>query len=219
MFLHPTDAMYGDMGMVSELDIVVFLSKSGSSEELLSLLPHVKAKGARLVCVTSNPSSHMALQCGLHIHLPLLRELCPFDLAPVTSTTLQMIFGNTCAAVVMKLKSVSLMDVAQNHPADALGGRITLTAEAVMHHRSELAICSPKDSLSTVLFELSRRGFGCVLITDMQSCLLGILTDGDLRRALNKYGRDAMNRPLSSLVSSQLGTSIFYNTIEPYSSS
>ena len=125
-FLNPTDALHGDIGIVGPRDIVVLLSKSGSTEEILRLVPCSRAKGAYLVGITCLKSSNLGKICDLHVCLPLERELCPFDLAPVTSTTIQMLFGDTVAIALMQAKNMTKEQYALNHPAGRIGKRLIL---------------------------------------------------------------------------------------------
>lgn len=120
-YLSPVDALHGDIGVVSSADVVILISKSGSSEELLRLVPCVRSKGAYLVSVTSVEGNPLASACDMNVHLPLERELCPFDLAPVTSAAVQMVFGDTVAVALMAAKNLSKEEYASNHPAGRIG--------------------------------------------------------------------------------------------------
>lgn len=126
VFLSPTDALHGDIGIVGPEDIVVVFSKSGATEELVKLVPYARAKGAYLVGVSSFTESPLAKLCDMHVYLPLERELCPFDLAPVTSTAIQMLFGDTVAIALMQAKNLTREEYALNHPAGRIGKRLIL---------------------------------------------------------------------------------------------
>lgn len=200
VFLNPTDALHGDIGIVGENDIIVMFSKSGSTEEVLKLVPYAKAKGAKIIGVSSVPTSKMAQVCDMHVTLPLQRELCPFDLAPVTSTAIQMLFGDTCAVAIMQAKNLTKDEYAMNHPAGRIGKRLILRVCDVMKPVEQLPLCGPSDKLVNVLVELSSKGCGCVLVVDTAKHLLGTFTDGDLRRALNAKGGSVLELPMSELM-------------------
>lgn len=129
VFLSPTNALHGDIGIVGPKDIVVVFSKSGATEELFKLVPCVRAKGAYIVGVSSHNESMVAEFCDMHVYLPLERELCPFDLAPVTSTAIQMLFGDTVAIALMQAKNLTREEYAMNHPAGRIGKRLTLRVQ------------------------------------------------------------------------------------------
>ena len=183
--LPPTNALHGDIGIINPADLLIMLSKSGESDELLSLVPIAKQRQVKTVAWVSNPNSRLAKLCDLSMHLPLEKELCPFDLAPMTSSALQLIFGDILSAALMKSKSFSLDEYAQNHPAGAIGKKATLKVRDLMLTGDLLPICLPEISLQEALIELSRKRCGCILIAKNER-LLGIFTDGDLRRALQQ---------------------------------
>merc|ERR1719265_1705115 len=132
-------------------------SKSGSTTELLTLIPYARAKGATLVGVSSNAKSKLATETDMHVMLPLERELCPFDLAPVTSTAIQMLFGDTCAVAIMQAKSLTMDQYAMNHPAGRIGKRLILRVRDVMKPGKDLPVCAPSDLLMNTLVELSSK--------------------------------------------------------------
>lgn len=186
-FLNPTDALHGDIGIVGPCDVVVLFSKSGSTEELLRLVPCARAKGAYLVGVTCLKSSNLGKLCDMHVCLPLERELCPFDLAPVTSTTIQMVFGDTVAIALMQAKNMTKEQYALNHPAGRIGKRLILKVRDVMKKENEVPICKEGDLIMEQLVELTGKGCGCLIVVDDSHHLLGTFTDGDLRRTLKAY--------------------------------
>ena len=201
MFLRPTDALHGDIGIMKADDILVLMSKSGNSEELITLIPYALAKGVRLIGVTSNGTSEIATRSHYHVFLPLERELCPFDLAPVTSTAIQMLFGDTCAVAIMLGKGLTKVDYAKNHPAGRIGKRLILRIEDLMKKFEDLPLCSPDDTLMNALPALNEKGFGCILVVNECRELLGTFTDGDLRRSLARHGGGLFSMTMNSLVS------------------
>ncbi|CAH9061090.1 unnamed protein product [Cuscuta epithymum] len=186
--LSPLDALHGDIGILATQDLLVMLSKSGSTEELVRLVPFVKAKGVFLISVTSvKPNSLMSVS-DLSVHLPLERELCPFDLAPVTSTAIQMVFGDTVAIALMAARNLSRDDYAANHPAGRIGKSLIFKVRDVMKRNKELPVCNEGDLIMDQLVELTSKGCGCLLVIDCDYHLLGTFTDGDLRRTLKASG-------------------------------
>ncbi|XP_078440150.1 sugar isomerase (SIS) family protein [Wolffia australiana] len=187
-FLSPVDALHGDIGVVSSSDILVLLSKSGSSEELLRLAPCLRSRGAFLVSITSVEDNPLAAVCDMNVHLPLERELCPFDLAPVTSAAVQMVFGDTVAVALMAAKKLKKEEYAANHPAGRIGKSLIFKVKDVMKKRGELPVCREGDLIMDQLVELTSKGCGCLLVIEDNDRLIGTFTDGDLRRTLKAYG-------------------------------
>lgn len=195
VFLSPQDALHGDIGIIGRQDLLVCFSKSGATEELIRLVPFARAKGARLVSITSQPGSELEAVCDLAVHLPLERELCPFDLAPVTSTAIQMVFGDTAAIALMQANHLTRDQYAMNHPAGRIGKRLILRVADVMISNGKVPVVPPSTLMPEVLVELTSKGCGCVLVADEELRLVGIFTDGDLRRTLQQCGaegRDVM---------------------------
>ncbi|KAM7254353.1 hypothetical protein ACFE04_032035 [Oxalis oulophora] len=183
-FISPVDAQHGDIGTMSENDVIVMFSKSGNTQELLDLVPSAKSKKAFLVAVTSVEGNVLAGMCHMNVHLPLQRELCPFDLAPVTSTAIQMVFGDTVAIALMEAKNLSKEEYATNHPAGRIGKRLIFKVKDVMLKKDELPLCREGDLIVDQIVELSSKQCGCLLVIDEGHRLIGTFTDGDLRRTL-----------------------------------
>lgn len=199
-FLSPANALHGDIGFVSPNDVFICFSKSGASQELLDILPHIQKRGATTIAVVSAPNSKLAKACELSIILPVEREICPYDLAPTTSTAAQLIFGDCLAVALMQAKQFTMADFAANHPGGLLGRKITLKVADLMLKGDEIPLCRPSDPLMDVLHELSVKRCGCLLVADKDLRLEGIFTDGDLRRAIQSKGPDALRMPLSELM-------------------
>lgn len=200
LYLPPMNALHGDIGIVSEKDVLICISKSGGSEELLSLVPYAQKKGAKTVAWVSSPQAKLLAACDVGIHLPLNKELCPFDLAPTTSTAIQLIFGDVLSVALMKAKKFSLDDYALNHPAGVIGKKISLTVEELMLKGEGLPLCKPTDVLRDALVTLTNKRCGCLLVVDEKSHLLGIFTDGDLRRALQKNPDVVLEKTMETLM-------------------
>ncbi|KAJ6814400.1 putative arabinose 5-phosphate isomerase [Iris pallida] len=187
-FLSPVDALHGDLGSLFPADLLVLLSKSGSSAELLSLVPCARAKGATLISLTSVPDNPLASLCDSNVHLPLLREACPFGLAPVTSTAVQMIFGDTVIAAIMRARGLTRDEYAANHPAGRIGKSLIFKVRDVMRRDGDVPVCREGDMIMDQLTELTSKGCGCLLVVDDGNRLVGTFTDGDLRRTLKASG-------------------------------
>lgn len=199
-FLSPTNAMHGDIGIVTPKDIFIFFSKSGESDELQLMIPFLRNKGVPLIAIVNNAASRLAKACDLSVVLPLEAELCPFDLVPTVSAITQMVFGDVLAVALMAKKNFTLVDYAKNHPAGRIGRRLTLKVKDLMVPLNKLPLCLPGDKLVDILVELSNKSCGCVLMTDGDRKLLGIFTDGDLRRSLQAHGSAALERSVDALM-------------------
>ena len=202
-FLPPMNALHGDIGVLSKEDILICMSKSGESQELIDLLPYVHQRGVKTVAWVSNPHSRLFRRCNDAIHLPLDKELCPFDLAPTTSTAVQLIFGDVLAMALMKEKKFSLEEYAQNHPAGSIGKKILLKVEDLMLMGKELPICKEEDVLSDAILELTEKQCGCILVVDQGFSLQGVFTDGDLRRAFTQGSKEILEKKMGELMTRQ----------------
>lgn len=199
-YLSPTNAVHGDLGILSAKDVFVMLSKSGETEELLHLIPSLRNKNVKIVAIVSNGGSRLAKAADFTITLPMEKELCPFDLAPTTSTVIQMIFGDVLTIALMRLHNFSIDEYALNHPAGRIGKRITTKVQDIMLSGTSVPLCKPHDKLVDILVELSNKRCGCLLVVDEGMILKGIFTDGDLRRALQKQGAAVLDIPIQQLM-------------------
>ena len=199
-FLSPANALHGDIGFVTQDDLFLCLSKSGGSQELLDLLPHIQKRRAYTIAVVSQMESPLARAADLSVFLPVQRELCPHDLAPTTSTVAQLIFGDCLAVALMRAKHFSIEDFAANHPAGFLGRKITLKVSDLMLKGKDIPLCKAESRLIDVLHELSAKRCGCLLAVDEHFHLKGIFTDGDLRRAIQTQGPEALQMPISTFM-------------------
>lgn len=200
-FLSSVDALHGDLGMLDKKDLFVILSKSGESDELLRLVPFVRNKNVKTVAWVSKEESRLSKACDFVAHLPLERELCPFNLAPTTSPALQMLYGDLLAVALMKVNGVTANDFAENHPAGRIGKRLTYRVRDVMLTGENIPLCHQQDRVLDLLVPLSDKRCGCLLIHDGSHRLLGIFTDGDLRRCLLQGGSAAMETPVEQFMS------------------
>ncbi len=198
--LSPTNFLHGDLGVMTSEDLLVLISKSGETEELLTLLPFARKRKVRVLAIVSNMHSRLAKEADLSISLPVEKELCPFDLAPTTSTEVQLIFGDALAIALMRAKGFSLSEYALNHPSGSIGKKATLSVSDVMMANERVPFCRPQDRLVDVLVELSNKKCGCLIVADEKQKLLGIFTDGDLRRALQSQGASVLEKKMENLM-------------------
>jgi len=200
LYLPPMNALHGDIAIVGKEDLVICISKSGESEELLSLVPFVQKREAKTLAWVSNRSCRLLKACDAGIYLPIGKELCPFDLAPTTSTAVQLIFGDVLAVGLMKAKQFSLDEYAHNHPGGSIGKKATLRVHDLMLRADLLPLCYQEEPLREALFKLSEKRCGCVLIVDDKKRLKGIFTDGDLRRLFQTNQSPPLENPISSVM-------------------
>ncbi|MBW5411600.1 KpsF/GutQ family sugar-phosphate isomerase [Pseudomonas sp. MAG002Y] len=185
-FVHPAEASHGDMGMITQADIVLALSNSGSTPEIVTLLPLIKRLGITLISMTGNPLSPLAQAATVNLDAGVAKEACPLNLAPTSSTTASLVLGDALAIALLDARGFTAEDFAFSHPGGALGRRLLLKVEHVMHSGKELPQVPRGTSLSGALLEMSQKGLGMTIVTEPDGRLAGIFTDGDLRRALDR---------------------------------
>ncbi|MCB1114281.1 MAG: KpsF/GutQ family sugar-phosphate isomerase [Chlamydiia bacterium] len=200
LFLPPVDSLHGDIGLVHPGDFVFLLSKGGESEELLSMIPFLRNRGAHTIAIVCDENSRLAKASDEAIKLPFSKELCPFGMAPTISTTSQLLFGDILTVAVMREKKITADDFTANHPAGKLGKRALMTVKDLMLKGDKIPLAKPDQKLLDVLVELSNKQAGSVLVKDPNHTLLGIFTDGDLRRALQTHGEKVLSQPISALM-------------------
>ena len=184
-YVHPGEAGHGDLGMITEDDVVLALSYSGESDELLMLLPVLKRQGNTLIAMTGRPQSSLALAADVHLDVSVPAEACPLALAPTSSTTASLAMGDALAVALLDARGFTADDFARSHPAGSLGRRLLLHITDVMHSGDELPRVDAGASLSEALVEMSRKRLGMTAVVDADNRLIGLFTDGDLRRALD----------------------------------
>ncbi len=200
LYLHPTNFLHGDIGILSSDDCVILLSKSGETEELLSLVPFIRKRGAKLIALVSNRQSRLAHHADVVLELPVEKELCPFDLAPTISTEVQLLFGDVLAMALMKHKGFTLASYGENHPSGTIGKKATIKVGQIMMQGEALPFCLPSQTLQEILPEFSSKRLGCILVIDEQKKFQGIYTDGDLRRSLQALGSEVMQKTIGELM-------------------
>ncbi|AJC47953.1 KpsF/GutQ family sugar-phosphate isomerase [Xanthomonas sacchari] len=184
-FVHPGEAGHGDLGMITDADVVLALSYSGESDEILMLLPVLKRQGNAVIAMTGRAQSTLAREADLHLDVSVPAEACPLDLAPTSSTTASLALGDALAVALLDARGFTADDFARSHPAGSLGRRLLLHITDVMHRGDELPKVREDASLSEALVEMSRKRLGMTAVVDADDRLLGLFTDGDLRRALD----------------------------------
>jgi arabinose-5-phosphate isomerase len=187
-FMHPGEASHGDLGMITPHDIVVAISYSGESEEILTVLPLIKRRGAAVIAITGRPQSTLAREADVHLDAAVEKEACPLNLAPTASTTATLALGDALAVALLDARGFQSEDFAQYHPGGALGRRLLVHVADIMRKGDQLPRSRPGDLLlPTALDEMSRKGIGMTAVVDERDRLLGIFTDGDLRRYLERH--------------------------------
>jgi len=185
-FVHPAEASHGDMGMITASDVVLALSNSGTTSEIVTLLPLIKRLDIPLISMTGNPQSVLAQSATVSLDAGVEKEACPLNLAPTSSTTVTLVLGDALALALLEARGFTPEDFAFSHPGGALGRRLLLKVEHVMHSGDELPAVSRGVPLREALLEMTRKSLGMTLILDTDGTLAGIFTDGDLRRALDR---------------------------------
>ncbi len=185
-FLHPAEASHGDIGMITAGDVVVALSNSGETAELITILPVIKRLGVPLVALTGNRASTLARYATVTLDVSVPAEACPLNLAPTASTTAALAMGDALAVAVLEARGFTEQDFARSHPAGNLGRRLLMHVDEVMRRGTELPSVGPETLLSAGLLEMSRKGLGMTTVVDDSGQVLGIFTDGDLRRTLDR---------------------------------
>ncbi len=210
-FVHPAEASHGDLGMITAHDVFIALSYSGESQELLTIVPVIKRQGAKLISLTGNPQSSLALAADAHLNGAVDKEACPMGLAPTTSTTAALALGDALAMALLDAKGFGVEDFARSHPGGSLGRRLLTHVYDIMHSGAGIPFVRANATLAEAILEMSRKGLGMTAIVDDAQHVLGIYTDGDLRRTLEK--NVDFNATLVSTVMSKHPRSIAPNAL------
>lgn len=193
LFLHPVDAIHGDLGRIVKGDVVVAVSNSGDTEELLALVPQVKRLASPLVALTGNPRSALAGAADVNLDVSIREEACPLGLAPTASTTAALAMGDALAMALLERRGFTVDDFAVLHPGGKLGKKL-LRVEDVMHRGEEIPRVLPETRMKDVLFEMTRKRLGLTTVTEAGGRLVGIISDGDLRRQMERHGYTLLDR-------------------------
>jgi arabinose-5-phosphate isomerase len=198
-FLHPAEAGHGDLGMITRGDAVLALSNSGETPELIVLLPHLKRLGVPLIVLTGRPDSTLGRAAGVVLDVSVAEEACPLNLAPTASTTATLAMGDALAVSVLEARGFTRHDFAMSHPGGALGRKLLLHVEDLMRTGDAVPRVAPDAPLSAGLLEMSRKGLGMTVVVDATQRILGVFTDGDLRRTLDRQ-LDVHATPMSAVM-------------------
>ena len=198
-FMHPAEASHGDLGMITDQDLLLAISYSGETDEVVTILPVVKRIGARLLSITGNPRSTMATAADVHLDVSVAVEACPLNLAPTASTTATLAMGDALAVALLKKRGFTAEDFARSHPSGSLGKRLLLRVADVMHTGNRVPAVNTSVTLRDALLEMTDKGLGMTAIVDDQHRILGIFTDGDLRRTLDE-GADIRKTLISDVM-------------------
>ncbi|HVS26104.1 MAG TPA: KpsF/GutQ family sugar-phosphate isomerase [Burkholderiales bacterium] len=185
-FVHPAEASHGDLGMVTREDVLIALSNSGESAELLTIVPILKRQGAKLISITGNPRSSLAVEADVHLDATVAEEACPLGLAPTASTTAALALGDALAVVLLDARGFGIEDFARSHPGGALGRKLLTHVRDVMRTGDAMPVVSENATFPQAILEMSKKGMGMTAVLNTRQRVVGIFTDGDLRRALEK---------------------------------
>ena len=198
-YLHPAEGIHGDLGMVTEGDVVIALSNSGETGEVLHILPSLRRIGAKLIAMVGNPNSTLAKNSDIVLNVGVTREACPLGLAPTSSTTAALAYGDALALALLSKRKFTASQFAVFHPGGSLGRKLLLTVEDIMHSGTANPLVKADISVQDALFVITDKGLGAVSVVDDDNKMLGVLTDGDIRRGLSK-GVDFLKRPVTELM-------------------
>ena len=194
LYLHPSDALHGSLGIVQQDDVVIVLSNSGETDEIVAMLPYLKNRDVPIIAIVGNVNSTLARRADAVLDASVDQEACPLNLAPTTSTTVALAIGDALAMTVMKVKGLTTDDFAVNHPAGRLGKRLTLRVGDLMHRDGENPTIATGSSWVEVVRAISKGGLGAVCVVEGDGRLAGIITDGDLRRAIEQTSHESLAR-------------------------
>lgn len=183
-FIHPSEAIHGDLGMIDKEDVVLILSNSGETEEIVSLIPMIKKMGITIIALTGNKKSKLSKEASVHVYVEVKEEACPMNLAPTASTTAALAMGDAIAVALLEKKGFTKEDFAKSHPGGSLGRKLLLSLGDIMHKDNEIPIVYETDKLASGLIEMSEKALGMTAVLNDNNELVGIFTDGDLRRTL-----------------------------------
>lgn len=198
-FLHPAEGIHGDLGMVTSEDIVLAISNSGETNEIIGILPSIRRIGARIIAMTGRPASTLGKNSDLVLDVAVEKEACPLGLAPTASTTATLALGDALAVALLSERKFTPEDFAIFHPGGALGRKLLLTVENVMHSGGDNPVVTQDKTVKEALFVITAKGLGATSVVDEDGRLLGIITDGDIRRGLEK-GHDFLDKPVTALM-------------------
>lgn len=198
-YLHPAEGIHGDLGMVTESDVVIALSNSGETGEVLHILPSLRRIGAKLIAMVGNAESSLAKNSDITLDVGVSQEACPLGLAPTSSTTAALAYGDALALALLSKRKFTASQFAVFHPGGSLGRKLLLTVEDIMHSGADNPVVNGATTVQDALFVITDKGLGAVSVIDDNEIMIGVLTDGDIRRGLSK-GIDFLQRPVTELM-------------------
>ncbi len=198
-YLHPAEGIHGDLGMVTESDVVIALSNSGETGEVLHILPSLRRIGAKLIAMVGNAESSLAKNSDITLDVGVSQEACPLGLAPTSSTTAALAYGDALALALLSKRKFTASQFAVFHPGGSLGRKLLLTVEDIMHSGADNPVVNGATTVQDALFVITDKGLGAVSVVDDNEIMIGVLTDGDIRRGLSK-GIDFLQRPVTELM-------------------
>ncbi|NOY13110.1 MAG: KpsF/GutQ family sugar-phosphate isomerase [Deltaproteobacteria bacterium] len=198
-FLHPAEGIHGDLGMLAKGDVVIAVSNSGETEEVCRILPVIKRMGLPLIAMSGQPKSSLAIAGDVHLDISVAEEACPLGLAPTASTTATLAMGDALAVALLEERGFKAEDFALFHPGGVLGKRLLLRVEDLMHTGTEVPLVQPGVLLRDALFEITSKQLGITGVIDSRGCLVGVFTDGDLRRIMEQ-GLDSLRLPIAEVM-------------------
>lgn len=204
-FVHPGEASHGDLGMIVDGDIIIALSNSGTSEEILAIMPVVRRLKIKLIAMTGKPESELAQLADFHIYTGVDHEACPLGLAPTSSTTATLVMGDALAIALLEVRGFTAEDFARSHPGGRLGKRLLVHVRDIMHVQGQIPRVLPQADIRETILEMTRHSLGMTAVVDESDYLLGVFTDGDLRRSFEN-GRDLQGCPIAELMTTSSHT-------------
>jgi KpsF/GutQ family protein len=211
IFLHPAEAIHGDLGIIDKEDVLVIISNSGETEEIINIIPYLKFLNVPIICITGNINSTLAQKSDVVIDIKIKREACPFNLAPTSSTTAILVLGDALAITLMELKGFTKEQFAKLHPGGLIGKRLKKVMD-IMHSGEKVPIVYEDMTMKEAIIEITSKGFGATAVLDRNQNLIGIITDGDLRRYIEK-GNDLNNGSVKSAMTKNPKTIRYYETV------
>lgn len=202
MFVHPAEASHGDIGMITDKDVVITISNSGTTDEIISLLPVLKRKGVPLISMTGNAESLLGQEADVHLDVSVEQEACPLNLAPTNSTTAALVMGDALAMALLEARGFTADDFAFSHPGGNLGRRLLLKVADIMHKGDDIPVVPENTTLSASLLEMSAKKLGMTTVVDDNGNIVGVFTDGDLRRCLDQ-GLDIRQTLINQIMTGQ----------------
>jgi arabinose-5-phosphate isomerase len=211
IFLHPAEAIHGDLGIIDKEDVLVIISNSGETEEIINIIPYLKFLNVPIICITGNINSTLAQKSDVVIDIKIKREACPFNLAPTSSTTAILVLGDALAITLMELKGFTKEQFAKLHPGGLIGKRLKKVMD-IMHSGEKVPIVYEDMTMKEAIIEITSKGFGATAVLDRNQNLIGIITDGDLRRYIEK-GNDLNNGSVKSAMTKNPKTIKYDETV------